>query len=247
DSMEGVLIRDSPVGERVPPRPLTKEAIMSLNDYSMTFEHARSLFGVDLPTFKAKLLEFDIFVWKAPHGLRLRIHGGDYEILIAISKLRSHYVVRGTLSFSDVVNKIERSLGLPTRDYEDASDCAPYGEYAFSCSSNKDASDKTRWGESKLGNVEIGNGYGVPDGGAYYGSLMPLTILSGGNGNQKHESGQNISELRLKDEPANDNIVASDNDASNKDVSDNDDDEDASDYPSDKDASASRVAMLKIG
>ncbi|GKE48035.1 hypothetical protein Tco_1479293, partial [Tanacetum coccineum] len=101
-------------------------------------------------------------------------------------------------------------------------------------------------------NVEIGNGYGVPDGGAYYGSLMPLTILSGSNGNQKHESGQNISELRLKDEPANDNIVASDNDASNKDASnkdasDNDDDEDAFDYPSDKDASASRVAMLKIG
>ncbi|GKD71900.1 hypothetical protein Tco_1325990, partial [Tanacetum coccineum] len=39
---------------------------------------------------------------------------------------------------------------------------------------------------------------------------------------------------------------ASNKDASNKDASDNDDDEDAFDYPSDKDASASRVAMLKI-
>ncbi|CAI9291786.1 unnamed protein product [Lactuca saligna] len=47
---------------------------------------------------------------------------------------------------------------------------------------------------SSEGNVEIGNGYGVPGGGAYYGALKPDTLSSGSNGNEKHESGPNISE-----------------------------------------------------
>ncbi|GKF09155.1 hypothetical protein Tco_0043379 [Tanacetum coccineum] len=101
----------------------------------------------------------------------------------------------------------------------------------------------------------------------------------GGNDNEKHESGQNISEQPkqnsntkdlpeflkqklkarriLKDKPAKDNIPRNrlqsrslqhyHQDASNKDAYDKDDDEDTSDYPSDKDASASHVAMLNIG
>nr|GEZ55512.1 aldehyde dehydrogenase, conserved site-containing protein [Tanacetum cinerariifolium] len=72
----------------------------------------------DLSTFKAKLLEFDIFVWKEPNGLRIRIHGCDHKIFIVISNLRKLYVMRGTLSFSDVVKKIERALGLPPEGYE---------------------------------------------------------------------------------------------------------------------------------
>lgn len=47
---------------------------------------------------------------------------------------------------------------------------------------------------SSEGNVEIGNGYGVPGGGAYYGASRSNTISSGSNGNEKHESGQSISE-----------------------------------------------------
>ncbi|PWA62825.1 WW domain-containing protein [Artemisia annua] len=91
---------------------------------------------------------------------------------------------------------------------------------------------------SSEGNVEIGNGYGVPGGGAYYGALRPDTTSSGGNGNEKHESGQKIIEQPkqnsntkdlpeflkqklkargiLKDEPAKDNIVASDNRLTNQ-------------------------------
>nr|GEV59087.1 YTH domain-containing family protein [Tanacetum cinerariifolium] len=79
--MEGVLSGDSsvnqPQSERVPPLPLTKEAIMSLNNNSVTFEHARSLFYVDLLTFKAKLLEFNILVWKDANGLHQRYSWGN--------------------------------------------------------------------------------------------------------------------------------------------------------------------------
>ncbi|KAJ9566871.1 hypothetical protein OSB04_002837 [Centaurea solstitialis] len=47
---------------------------------------------------------------------------------------------------------------------------------------------------SSEGNVEIGNGYGVPGGGAYYGASRSNTISSGSNGIENHESGQSISE-----------------------------------------------------
>ncbi|GJR69023.1 hypothetical protein Tco_0015088 [Tanacetum coccineum] len=73
NSMEGDLVGDSlvnqPEFERVRQRPLTKEEILSLNNHSVTFEYAQSLFDVDMPTFKAKLLEFGILVWNEPHGL----------------------------------------------------------------------------------------------------------------------------------------------------------------------------------
>ncbi|XP_076890839.1 uncharacterized protein LOC143542051 isoform X2 [Bidens hawaiensis] len=45
-------------------------------------------------------------------------------------------------------------------------------------------------------NMEIGNGYGVPGGGAYYSASRADTISPGSNGNGRHESGQNISEQK---------------------------------------------------
>ncbi|KAK1407696.1 hypothetical protein QVD17_39318 [Tagetes erecta] len=86
---------------------------------------------------------------------------------------------------------------------------------------------------SSEANVEIGNGYGVPGGGAYYTASRTDTTSSGSNGNERQESSQNISEqskqnantndlpeflkqkLRargiLKDEPAKDDAAKSDN------------------------------------
>jgi hypothetical protein len=43
NSMEGAV--NQPESEPVPPLPLTKEAIMALNNYSVTFENACSLFN----------------------------------------------------------------------------------------------------------------------------------------------------------------------------------------------------------
>ncbi|XP_042502509.1 uncharacterized protein LOC122079827 isoform X2 [Macadamia integrifolia] len=51
------------------------------------------------------------------------------------------------------------------------------------------------------GNLEIGNGYGVPGGGAYYGGPRP-SITSGTSGSEIHEGGQKNSELdESKGEP----------------------------------------------
>ncbi|XP_071703438.1 uncharacterized protein [Rutidosis leptorrhynchoides] len=50
------------------------------------------------------------------------------------------------------------------------------------------------------GNMEIGNGYGVPGGGAYYGASRPNTISSGSNG-----SGQTITE-QPRQNPNTDNL-----------------------------------------
>ncbi|GJT03561.1 hypothetical protein Tco_0824730 [Tanacetum coccineum] len=195
-----------------------------------------SLQVIDLPTFKAKLLEFNIFVWKEPHGLRTRIHGIErslglppkgYELTyeqpqtLVYNLLKTdrdwHYAVEYSKMLMMSMPMIMRMLN-----------CSPYGEHAFSCPSNK-ASNKyaSEYLSDKdasayrvamlnividcyrpsslvrvnancftlpLGNAEIGNGYGVPGGCAYYGNLRPLTISFGGNGNEKHESGQNISE-----------------------------------------------------
>ncbi|KAJ0747519.1 putative WW domain, Thioredoxin-like superfamily [Helianthus annuus] len=86
---------------------------------------------------------------------------------------------------------------------------------------------------SSEANVEIGNGYGVPGGGAYYTASRTETIPPGSNGNERHESGQNISEQSrqkpntndlpeflkqklkargiLKDEPAKDTTTSDNN------------------------------------
>lgn len=53
---------------------------------------------------------------------------------------------------------------------------------------------------SSEGNVEIGNGYGVPGGGAYYSASGSGTISSGSNVNGKDESGENVS-LHFKQKP----------------------------------------------
>ncbi|XP_076898574.1 uncharacterized protein LOC143552184 isoform X1 [Bidens hawaiensis] len=79
-------------------------------------------------------------------------------------------------------------------------------------------------------NVEIGNGYGVPGGGAYYSASRTDTISPGSNGNGRHESGQNFSEQKsssndlpeflkqklrargiLKEEPTKDDAANADN------------------------------------
>ncbi|GJW31133.1 hypothetical protein Tco_0051165 [Tanacetum coccineum] len=98
------------------PLPFTKEAIVSLNNGSMSFEHARALFNVDLSTFKAKLLEENIFVWndvKWP----VRIHGGDYVLYIVIKRLRKVYMVQSTDTFEEVVRVIEMDLSLTPGHY----------------------------------------------------------------------------------------------------------------------------------
>ncbi|XP_043699719.1 uncharacterized protein LOC122650371 isoform X2 [Telopea speciosissima] len=52
------------------------------------------------------------------------------------------------------------------------------------------------------GNVEIGNGYGVPGGGAYYGGPRPSITTSGTSGSEIHEGGQKNPELEeSKGEP----------------------------------------------
>ncbi|PWA61426.1 YTH domain-containing family protein [Artemisia annua] len=122
NSMEGVSVCDSlvnqPESERLRPLPLTKEEITALNNFTVTFEHARSLFDVDLPTFKAKLMEFNILVWNEPDEIPLRIHGGDYVITIVINKISTYYRVKGTDSFSTVTNMIKYDLNLRPGGYE---------------------------------------------------------------------------------------------------------------------------------
>ncbi|KAI3821265.1 hypothetical protein L1987_08829 [Smallanthus sonchifolius] len=76
---------------------------------------------------------------------------------------------------------------------------------------------------SSEANVEIGNGYGVPGGGAYYTASRTDTISPGSNGNERHEQKPNTNDLPeflkqklrargiLKDEPAKDDTATSDN------------------------------------
>ncbi|PWA80620.1 hypothetical protein CTI12_AA184370 [Artemisia annua] len=90
--------------------PITKEAILSLNNGSVTFEQARALFDVDLSDFKAKLVQKNIFVWNEVNG-PVRIHGGDYSITIVIKGIPECYVVHGTDPFENVIGMIEGNLG----------------------------------------------------------------------------------------------------------------------------------------
>ncbi|GJZ61273.1 RNA-directed DNA polymerase, eukaryota, reverse transcriptase zinc-binding domain protein [Tanacetum coccineum] len=50
------------------PLPITKEAILRLNNGLVTFEQARALFNVDLSTFKARLVQLNIFVSNEVNG-----------------------------------------------------------------------------------------------------------------------------------------------------------------------------------
>ncbi|GJV70103.1 hypothetical protein Tco_1485612 [Tanacetum coccineum] len=94
------------------PLPLTKDAILSLNKGWVTFEHARSLFNVDLKTFKAKLLQEGIFVWNEFKFGPVRIHGGDYLLKIIFKKLHKLYAVDSTNVFKEVISMIEGDLRL---------------------------------------------------------------------------------------------------------------------------------------
>ncbi|GKC27893.1 hypothetical protein Tco_1035187, partial [Tanacetum coccineum] len=72
----------------------------------------------DMPTFKAKLLEFGILVWNKPHGLGVRIHEGDYKIRIAINKVYVFLDVYGASTFSVVKSKLEVDLMLTPGRYK---------------------------------------------------------------------------------------------------------------------------------
>ncbi|GJW20766.1 YTH domain-containing family protein [Tanacetum coccineum] len=100
------------------PLPLTREAILSLNNGSTTFEQARSLFNVDLSTFKAKLLQENIFVWNEVHYGPVRIHGDDSFIDILFKKLRKLIRVQAIDTFADVISIIEMELMLSPGCYK---------------------------------------------------------------------------------------------------------------------------------
>ncbi|GKC67174.1 hypothetical protein Tco_1099772, partial [Tanacetum coccineum] len=72
----------------------------------------------DLPTFKAKLFEFGILVWNQPHGLSVRIHGGDFIIRIVINKVVVFLVVSGDSTFSVIKRKLEVDLKLTPGGYK---------------------------------------------------------------------------------------------------------------------------------
>ncbi|GKB55600.1 hypothetical protein Tco_0911786, partial [Tanacetum coccineum] len=100
------------------PLPFTKEAVHSLNTGSVNFQDAPALFNVDLSTFKAMLVQINIFVWKEPNGGLVGIHGGDYEINILFRSLGRCYVVKGSKSFEDVIRMLEKQLKLSPGCYK---------------------------------------------------------------------------------------------------------------------------------
>ncbi|GKB98526.1 hypothetical protein Tco_0984663, partial [Tanacetum coccineum] len=97
---------------------ITKEAILSLNNGSVTFEQARASFNVDMSTFKARLEQLNIFVWKEVNGSLVRIHGGDYEITILLKVMGALYVVKATDTFEDVIRMLEEQLKLSPGCYK---------------------------------------------------------------------------------------------------------------------------------
>ncbi|GKC68134.1 hypothetical protein Tco_1100732, partial [Tanacetum coccineum] len=72
----------------------------------------------DLSTFKAMLVQINIFVWKEPNGGLVGIHGGDYEINILFRSLGRGYVVKGSKSFEDVIRMLEKQLKLSPGCYK---------------------------------------------------------------------------------------------------------------------------------
>ena len=88
----------------------TRDAMLSLKEL-VTFEQARALIDVELPTFKKSLVYLDIFVWNEVNG-PVRIHGGDYSITIVIKERQKSYVVQATKPFENVISMIEADLSL---------------------------------------------------------------------------------------------------------------------------------------
>ncbi|PWA85408.1 hypothetical protein CTI12_AA150280 [Artemisia annua] len=89
---------------------ITKQRILSLNNGSVTFEQARASFNVDLSTFKARLEQLNIFVWKEVDGSLVRIHGGDYKLNVIIKDSGLSWAVRGTTAFEDFSRMLEKKL-----------------------------------------------------------------------------------------------------------------------------------------
>jgi hypothetical protein len=97
---------------------ITKESILSLNNGSVTFEEARAFFNVDLSTFKARLEQLNIFVWKEVNGSLVRIHGGDYDLTIVLKGRRNLYPVNATRPLESVIRMIEKDLNLSPGCYK---------------------------------------------------------------------------------------------------------------------------------
>ena len=76
------------------------------------------LFAVDLSTFKARLEQLNIFVWKHVNGALVRIHGGDYEITIILKGRGLQYSVHGTRPFEDFIYMLETDLNLSPGCYK---------------------------------------------------------------------------------------------------------------------------------
>ncbi|GKA85716.1 hypothetical protein Tco_0807370, partial [Tanacetum coccineum] len=91
---------------------IPKNAILSLNNGSVTLMEAAALFQVDLSTFKARLEQLNIFVWKEVNGSLVRIHGGDYEITILLKDMGRVYSVKATDPFEYVIRMLEEQLKL---------------------------------------------------------------------------------------------------------------------------------------
>ncbi|GKF19309.1 hypothetical protein Tco_0067947, partial [Tanacetum coccineum] len=72
----------------------------------------------DLSTFKARLEQLNIFVWKEVNGSLVRIHGGDYEISILLKGLGALCVVKATDSFEYVIRLLEEECKLSPGYYK---------------------------------------------------------------------------------------------------------------------------------
>ena len=76
------------------------------------------LYAVDLSTFKARLEQLNIFVWKEVNGALVRIHGDDYELTIVLKHMGRSCVVEGTAAFEDVIRMLEKRLELSPGCYK---------------------------------------------------------------------------------------------------------------------------------
>ncbi|GJU70279.1 RNA-directed DNA polymerase, eukaryota [Tanacetum coccineum] len=105
----------------------TKEAVLRLNNGLVTFEQARALFNVNLSTFKARLVQLNIFVSNEVNR-PVRIHGGDYLITIVIKEREKRYVVQATKPIEYVRSMIEADLRLSSGCYKLTYNLPPNGD-----------------------------------------------------------------------------------------------------------------------
>ncbi|GJU81317.1 hypothetical protein Tco_1283682 [Tanacetum coccineum] len=126
----------------------TKEVVLRLNNGLVTFEQARALFNVDLSTFKARLVQLNIFVWNEVNGpvktyrdwhfaVEFSKERGylvymDLEICpsitIFIKERQNHNVVHATKPFETVKTMIEADLSLCPGCYKLTYNLPPNGD-----------------------------------------------------------------------------------------------------------------------